>query len=172
MDEETLEGGLAVDEGGDDVVRASLAGSEEHDVVFDDVGADHGITAHAEGEELGVGADAERGGVDGDVGVGLLFGGDGETGGDHAEEGMRTSAVPGWWAGWRRPAGLAGEALEGALLGEGVDVALDAERAGEAEMLLNLAEGRRDTLLALVGLDEIEDLLLTGGEGFGHDVCS
>jgi hypothetical protein len=67
-------------------------------------------------------------------------------------------------------AGLAGEAVERALLRKRIDVALDRERARESEVRLNLAQRRRDAVLLLVGLDEIEDFLLTGGEGLGHDV--
>ena len=67
-------------------------------------------------------------------------------------------------------AALAGEAVEGAFLGERIDVALDGERAGETEMFLDLAEHGGDAVFALVGVNEIEDLLLAVGEGFGHDV--
>ena len=69
-------------------------------------------------------------------------------------------------------AGLAGEALECALLGEGIDMALDGERARETEMRLNLTQRRRHALLALVGVDKIENLLLTGRERrvIGHSV--
>ena len=72
LQEEALQRGLAIDEGGDDVARARLARREEDDVVLDDVGADHGVAADAQREELRVGADAERRGIDGDVAVGLL----------------------------------------------------------------------------------------------------
>src|SRR5262249_1769954 len=157
---ETLEGGLAVDEGGDDVARARLAGSEEDDVVFDDVGADHGVAAYAEGEELGVGPHAEGGGVNGDMAVGFLHGIDRQAGGDHAvERDADERGVAGMMRGVEEAAGLAGEAVEDALFGERVEVALDAERAREPEVRLNLANGGRHAMLALVGLDEIEDLL-------------
>jgi hypothetical protein len=49
-------------------------------------------------------------------------------------------------------------------------VAFDAEGAGEPEVGLDLAEGRGDALLAVVGVDEIEDLLLAVGEYFAHSV--
>jgi hypothetical protein len=35
---------------------------------------------------------------------------------------------------------------------------------------LNLAEHGGDAVLALISLDKVEDLLLSFGEGFGHDV--
>jgi hypothetical protein len=171
LEEETLEGGLAVDESGDDVAGARLARSEEDDVVFDDVGADHGIAANAEGEEFGVSAKAEGSGVDGDVALGVLVVSDGETGGDHAvERDAEERGVAGMVAGVKETAGFAGEAVECAFFGEGVDVALDGEGAGETEVLLNLAEHGSDAMFTLVSLDEIEDLLLAFGEGFGHDV--
>jgi hypothetical protein len=171
--EETFEDGFAVDEGGDDIAGARLARSEEDDVVFDDAGADHRIAADAKGEEFGVGAEAERGGVDGDVAVGLLFVGDGEAGGNHTVEGnAEERAVTGMVGMVEQAAGFAGEAVERAFLGEGIDVTLDGEGAGETKVFLDLAEHGGDAVLLLVGLDEIEDLLLAFGEVFGHDVFS
>lgn len=171
LDEETFESGFAVDEGGDDVARARFAGGEEDDVVFDDMGAEHGVAADAQSEKLGVGADAEGSGVDGDVAVGFLFVGGGESGGDHTVEGdADEGAVARMVGGVEEAAGLAGEAVERAFLGERIDVALDGEGAGETEMFLDFAEHGGDAVFALVSLDEIEDLLLAIGEGFGHGV--
>jgi hypothetical protein len=62
--------------------------------------------------------------------------------------------------------------VERAFLGEGIDVTLDGEGAGETKVFLDLAEHGGDAVLLLVGLDEIEDLLLAFGEVFGHDVFS
>jgi hypothetical protein len=67
-------------------------------------------------------------------------------------------------------AGFAGKAVERALLGQGIDVTLDGKGAGESKVGLNFAERGRDTVLALMGLDEIKDFLLTGGEDFWHSV--
>jgi hypothetical protein len=171
--EETLEGGFAVDEGGDDIAGTRLAWGEEDDVVFDDVGADHGIAANAEGEEFGVGAETEGSGVDGDVALGVLIIGGGEAGGDHAvERDAEERGVAGMVAGVEEAAGFAGEAVERAFFSEGVDVALHGEGTGEAEVFLDLAQHGGDTVFALVGLDKIEDLLLAFGEVCGHDVCS
>jgi hypothetical protein len=171
LEEKPFESRFAVDEGGDDVARARFARCEEDDVVFGDVGAEHGIAADAQGEKFGVGADAEGGGVNGDVAVGFLFVGGGEAGGDHAVEGnAEERAVSRMVGGVEEAAGFAGEAVEGAFLGERIDVALDGERAGETEMFLDLAEHGGDAVFALVGVNEIEDLLLAVGEGFGHDV--
>ena len=53
---------------------------------------------------------------------------------------------------------------------QGVDVALDAEGAREAEVRLNFAQGGGHSVLTMVGVDEIKDLLLPVGEGFAHSV--
>jgi len=171
LDEETFERGFAVDERGDDVAWAWFAGREEDEVVFDDVGAGHGIAPDAEGEKFGVGAESERGGVDGDVAFGFLFVGGGEAGGNHAVEGnAEEGRVAGMVAGVEEAAGFAGEAVERAFFCKRIDVALDGEGAGETKVLLDLAEHGGDAVFLLVGLDEIEDLLLAFGESFGHDV--
>ena len=65
---------------------------------------------------------------------------------------------------------IAGEPVERAFFRERVDMTLNAERARQAEVRLDFAQGRCDAALALVGVDEIEDLLLTGGEVFRHSV--
>ena len=172
LQEKTLERGFAVDEGGDDVAGARLTRGEENDVVLNDVGADHRIAADAQGEEFGVGADAERGGVDRDVAIGLLLIVGGQAGGNHAEERDADERAAGMVGGVEEAAGFAGEALERAFFREGIDVALDGKRAGEAEVRLDFAERRRNALLTLMRVDEIENLLLTGGErsDFGHSV--
>ncbi len=171
LDEETLECGLAVDQGRDDVLRAGFAGSEEDNIIFDYVGADHGITANAQGEKIGVGAEAEGGGIDGDCALGLLFVGGRETGGNYAvERDAEQRGVAGMVAGMEEAAGFAGEAVERTFFREGIDVALDSEGTRETEMFLDFAEHWSDAMFALVSLDKIEDLLLTFGEGFGHGV--
>ncbi len=87
LDEETFQSGFAVDESGDDGAGSRVARREEHGVAVEDIGAGHGIAADAEGEKAGAGGDAEGGGINGDVAVGLLFGGGGKAGGDGAVEG-------------------------------------------------------------------------------------
>ena len=72
--------------------------------------------------------------------------------------------------GGQEAARLAVEPAQRALLGESIDVALDPERTRKAEVGLNLAEGGSDAMLAVVGIDEIKDLLLTIGERFAHSV--
>ena len=67
-------------------------------------------------------------------------------------------------------AGLAIEPAERALGGERVEVTLDPKRAGEAEVRLDFAQRRRHAVLAMVGVDEVENLLLPVGEGFAHGV--
>ena len=172
LQEETLERGLAVDERGDDVARARLARGKEDDVVFDDVGADHGIAADAQREDLGVGAHAERGGVDGNVAVGFLHGIGRQAGRDHAEKRDAHERAARMVIGMEETAGLAGEALKRAFFGERIDVALDGERARETEVRLNFAERGRHASFELMGVDEIENLLLTGRERWviGHSV--
>ncbi len=162
LDEEALQRGLAIDEGGDDVARARLTRGEKDDIVLDDIGADHGVAPDLEGEELRIGADPERRGVDGNMRVGLLIVGGGETGGDdtverNAEETAATARVV---RGVEETAGFTLETTERAFLDEGVDVALDGEGAGETEMSLNLAQHGRDAMLLLVFLDKIEYFLL------------
>lgn len=173
LGEKTFEGRFAVDEGGDDVTWTGFAWSEEDDVVFDDVGVDHGIAADAQGEEIGVGAETESRRVDGDGAFGFLFVGGGKAGWNHAiERDAKERGVAGMVAGMEEAAGFAGEAVERAFLREGIDVALDGEGAGEAEVFLDFAERRGDALFALRGLNKIEDLLLSFSEGFGHGVCT
>jgi len=45
---------------------------------------------------------------------------------------------------------------------------LNAERAGEFEVGLDFPQGRGDTLLFVMSVDEIEDLSLAGGKSFVH----
>ena len=172
LQEKTLERGLAVDERGDDVTRARLARGEEDDVVLDDVGADHGIAAHAQREDFGVGAHAERGGVDGDVAVGFLHGIGRQAGGDHAEERDAHERAARMVIGVEEAASFAGEALERAFFGERIDVALHGERTREAEVRLDFAERGRHASFALLRVDEVENLLLTGRKRrvIGHSV--
>ena len=85
--EETFEGGLAVNEGGDDLAGRRFARGEEDNVVLEDVGADHGIAAHLQAEDAAVATEAKRRGVDGYgfVGLEVLGVGGREAGGDDAE---------------------------------------------------------------------------------------
>jgi hypothetical protein len=69
-------------------------------------------------------------------------------------------------------AGLAFEPAERAFFGQGLQMALDAERAGEVEVRLDFADRGRHAVLAVVGVDEVEHLLLAVGEWFGRHVFS
>ena len=60
--------------------------------------------------------------------------------------------------------------MEGAFLRQRIDVALDRERAGKPEVRLDLAQHRRHAVLLLMGLNKIEDLLLSFSERFSHGV--
>ncbi len=168
FEEVALQRRFAVDERGDDVAGAGVAGGEEDDVAVENTRVDHGVAADAEREKAGVGADAEGRGVDGDVAVGLLFGRSRQAGGNRAEErNLRQSAAPRV----RRREETTGdtiEAAQGAFGGERVDVALDPERTGETEVGLDFAQRRGDAVLAVVGVDEIEDLLLAVGKWLAH----
>src|SRR6185369_7167498 len=95
---------------------------------------------------------------------------DGQAGGNDAEKrnlGERTAARMGLR---EEPARLAFEPAKRALFGEGIKVALNAKRARQPEVCLDFADGRRDTMLAVMGMDEIEHLLLAVGERFAHSV--
>jgi hypothetical protein len=73
--------------------------------------------------------------------------------------------------GGQQPAGFAIEPPQRAFFGQGVDVPLDGEGAGETEMRLNLAERRGDAMLPMMRVDELEDVALTIGQWFGwHSV--
>ncbi len=168
LDEETFQSGFAVDEGGDDGTWARVARSEEDGVAVENMGAGHGIAADAEGEKAGAGGDAEGGGVDGDVAVGLLFGGGGEAGGDGAVEGnFKEGSAEGGGEGGQVAAGFAGVMVEGALAGKGAEVVDGGGLAGETEMGLDLARSGWVAVVALVIADEAEDLALASGE-FGR----
>jgi len=138
--EEAFKGGLAVDEGGDDLAGRGFTRGEEDDVVFEDIGADHGIAANAEAKESGVAGEAEGGGIDGDgfVGLGVLGVGGRETRGDDTEHGDleqgRAAEALGGGEG-PRFAGLAGE---DAFFLQRLEVASHGEGAGKAEVSLNL----------------------------------
>lgn len=168
LDEETFQSGFAVDESGDDGAGTRIARREEDGVAVEDMGAGHGIAADTEGEKAGAGGDAEGGGVDGEVAVGLLFGGGGEAGGDGAVEGnFKEGGAEGGGEGGQVAAGFAGVVVEGALAGEGAEVVDGGGLAGETEMGLDLARGGRVAVVALVIADETEDLALASGE-FGR----
>ena len=135
--------------------------------MVEDAGPGHRVPADPEGEERGGRVDAQRGGIQGDEGVGLLLLGGRQSGRDGAVQGDAGGNGRG---GGEEPPGLALEAAEHALADEGIDVPLDAEGAGEAEVGLNLTQRGGDTVLAVVGLDEAEHLLLALGELFVHSV--
>lgn len=170
IDEETFQRGFAVNQGGDDVARAGLTWSKKHGVPLDDIGVDHRIAAHAQGEEFGIGPDAERGGVDAHIAIRFLFGGGRQAGRDgpikrdvRQRTALRVEIRD-------QTAGLTIETLQRALGREGIEMALHPERAREPEVRLNFSEGRSDPMLTMVAVDEIEDLLLPIGEGFVHGV--
>ena len=162
--------GRAEAQRGDDVTGTRLARGEKNGVTVQDAGVDHRVAAHAEREELRVWTDAERHRVDRDVAVGLLLGFDWQAGGDGAVEGDLDERAAARMGGGKKPAGLALEPAKRAFFSEGIDVPLDAEGTRQAEVGLNLAEGGSDAMLAVVGIDEIKDLLLTIGERFAHSV--
>ena len=103
--------------------------------------------------------------------LGLLRGVNGQAGGNDPEEGHGGEGLLTREVGGHEAAGLTLEAVEGALADQGVDVALDAERTGEAEVGLDLAERGCHAVLPMVLMDEVEDLALAVGEGrIAHSV--
>ena len=78
---------------------------------------------------------------------------DRQAGRDGAVEGNADERAARVMRGVEEAAGLAVEPVERAFFDQGVDMALDGERAGEAEVRLDLAERRRHALLALVCLE-------------------
>ena len=161
---ETFEGRFGVvDEGGDDVAGSRFATFEGDEVAVEDVSVDHGIAAHAEKPKvIGAGAtDAEEGRIDGDGFVGRLLLHGGQTGGDGAVDG-RFEEV-GLDAGGFEAPFTVGEFLELAFFGEGAEVAHDGGLAG-FELATDLARGRGDAVRALVGFNEVENLVLAFGE--------
>ena len=63
--------------------------------------------------------------------------------------------------------GLGGVAAQEALVLEGREVGVDRGARGEADGLADLADARRVAAAADLGVDELEDLALAGGE-IGH----
>lgn len=168
LDEEALQGRLAVDEGGDDILGARLAGREKDGVAFDDAGIDHRVAADTQGKDLAVGPDTKGGGIDGNKAIRLLLGIDREAGRDDTEDRYLDQRTLTRVRRGQESAGLAIEPTQRALGGERIDMALDAEGTRETEVCLDLAERRSHTMLTMVRIDEIEDLLLTICEGLAH----
>jgi hypothetical protein len=170
LDEITFQGGFAVDEGGDNIERTRLARREENEISFENAGVFHRIAADAQREKFGIGPNTEGDGVDGNIAVGFLLGSGRAAGGNCAVERDLGESAATRVRLREKPPGLAIEPTKRAFRGEGIDMALDAERTGQAEMRLDFPERRRDTVLPVVAVDEIEDLLLALGEGIAHSV--
>ena len=136
-----LEGGLAIDECGDDVVVAGDAFLEDDGIAIADVGIDHGFATDFQGEGLGVAGDAEGLDVDGEGAILVLGGAFGKACGDAAVDGDVTDFLAVERFGENDGTGFSGEALDYAFFLKGTEVAHGSGLAGEAEVVLDLAGG-------------------------------
>lgn len=134
-------------------------------IAIKDVGIDHGVTTHAEGEGAGGFGDAEGIDVNGDGA--FLFGLDigGVAGGDGAEDGDVEDF--GAVEVFREDdgAGHVGVALDDAFFLERPEVAHGGGLAGEAEVPLDFTGGGHDAVFALVLPEKVEQLALPIREG-------
>jgi len=174
LQDEGLEGDLAVNERGHDVAGARLdAVLDNGDVAIDDAFAEHGIAADFEAEGPGGGFNAEGIDINQDAAFLLLGGVFGPAGGDGAVDGNGDDAWPGAVGGigtdHLKGAGAAGKLLQKALGAEGLDVAKGGVGAAEAEMRGDFAQGGGQPFGVLFVLDEIQDLSLSGGKVFHSD---
>ena len=93
-------------------------------------------------------------------------GGDGAKEGNFAQDGGSARAE----IGGQQSAGFALKPTQRSLGGQGVEMAFDAEWTGQSEVSLDFAQRRRNSVFTVVGVDEIQHLLLAIGERFGHSV--
>ena len=139
-------------------------------VAVEDAGVDHGVAPDADHEELAVAGEVLR---DGERLLDVLGREHAGAGGDVADEGdvAHRSALD-----RLRPTrvvddldgpGLGGVAREVALVLEGGEVGVHGGARGEPDGLADLADARRVPAVADLGVDELEDLALTGGQ-IGH----
>ena len=158
--------GLAVDQCSDDRTGPRLAVFKDDEVAVADVGPDHGVAPHFQGEDAAARGDADAGGVDGEDTVVFLLDGLSVAGGDLAVDRHVDDALAFEMDAEGRGAGFAGGPLDDALFLQGAEVVHRRRLAGETEVLLNLAGGGDDAGARLRIGNEVEDLLLAGGECF------
>ena len=158
--------GLAVDQCSDDRTGPRLAVFKDDEVAVADVGPDHGVAPHFQGEDAAARGDADAGGVDGEDTVVFLLDGLSVAGGDLAVDRHVDDARAFEMDAEGRGAGFAGGPLDDALFLQGAEVVHRRRLAGETEVLLNLAGGGDDAGARLRIGNEVEDLLLAGGECF------
>ena len=165
-----------VDQGGHDIAVARLARLNHHHVSIIDLGIDHALSAHLQGEAAAAAAEACAGDVDleapdltgGLDAIGVACG-DGADDGYFDDFGGVFRHFDGVWivrADDTEGAGLAGDALEYALALKGAEVAHHGVGAAEVETLLDLADARPEAVAPFMVLDEFQYFLLTGGEFF------
>lgn len=166
-----LEGGFAIDQGGDDVAGPRFAWREEDDVAVENGGAGHGVSADAQGVDGSALAQAEGRHIEREEAIRLTLVGGGQPGGDDAVQWhVGQGGAARRWSRRQQPAGVAGQASQQTLVGEHLQVALDPVRTGKFAVGLDFADRRGDALPLPVGEDEVENLTLARGKGAGHSV--
>lgn len=173
--DKSLQGGLPVDEGGDDIVVIGEPGFEDNDIALVDTGLDHAVSADFQGEGASGLMDFSGGLIHLDAGN---FAGGldaiGITGGNLAEEfHIDLDDVHGTFGalvvvlvGNPEGAGLAGDAADVALFLQRSQVAHHGIGALKVEMALDLADAGPVAVITEVNLDKPEDFLLAEGEVF------
>lgn len=169
FDEVALEGGFAVDQGGDDVALAGFALFENNRIAVADVGIDHGVAADLEGEGFCVAMDAEGGGVDADRAFALGCDVLGHAGCDVAVDGDIADFSAVELVGENDGASFAWQALDHALAFEGAQVAHGGRLAREPEVVLNFPSGGHQAAATLRHFQILKDVVLAAGKVGMHD---
>ena len=161
FDEVALQGGFAVDEGGDDVMVARFAAFEDDGITIADVGVDHRVAADFQGEGIPLASNPKGSDIDGKATFLFLLlilpetGGNAPVNRDVADFGAIKIL------GENDCAGFAGQALDHAFFLKGPEMAHRRRLAGEAKVMLDLARLRHDAGFALRFAEVVEDLDLT-----------
>jgi len=174
-----LKGGFVIDQSGDDVTVAGVAGLDDDHVAIIYFGVNHAFATHLKSEALAAAGEASTANIDleaADLTGGLdpvgVAGGDVSHDGDLDDFGRigrdlghfrLVGAVD------TEGAGLAGDALNRFLLFEGAEVAHDGVGALEAELFLDLTNTRPEAVAPFMVLDEYEDFSLPRSQIF-HSV--
>ena len=87
LDEIAFEGGLSVDESGNDIATEGVFEFEDHDIAWQDTCAVHGVAPDFEGEDSGASREMEGVEVDGEKALWFLVLIGGKACGDGAEDG-------------------------------------------------------------------------------------
>lgn len=161
LDDVALEGGLPVNERGDDVARSRLFELKDHIVALQDMCVDHGITAHFQGEDVGGGRETERIDVYRETAFLSLLRFFRHPGSDAAIERDVHDGTAIQFVHEAEPAGFPGVPLDDPFPLEGPYVADGGGLAGKAEVFLDFARRRHDARAPMFVLEEIEEFLLS-----------